>query len=532
MSVRAWQETLLGAYPNLGGLYDAPHPALVPTTGLVQADNIIFSDRLTWKKRGGLVQQNSASMAAEATVRMLVDYWRAGSSGAPSQKLVAVCGTHFYKDDLDNTWDDISGSVSCPRDSIVTSAVVGDSLVMAFSATVPMVWNQTGNVAALGGTPPNGNIVAQHLNRCWMNEKTDPHRIYYTGVNSDGSASPSRWSSANGGGSFAVEDDDGDPVGITAMFQLNDNLYVAKLTKLYRIEGRTTSSFSVVPVINGIGCVSHNMAVSIGNDAIFPSLRGFHSLALVAQTGQIAQETFVSNNIHRAYINDINHAKIKYGHGKFHPLINSIVWCIPQSGDTTNNTAYVFSLTTKQWTRFTNFRGNALMTKLDAANRVIELWTGGTGGQVYKYKQFTRNDYGSEPISMIAKSGHIHPDKRFAHLFAFKEMNLLTTPSGNHEVDFRFRTDTMKNSSGNLVTTSATYNQGAVAGYAPLGSGSFMLSDTLLGSDSFIPPLTIPMQGEGRAIQWTVKNDKLNQDLEIAGWYLEVEETGIRRNRY
>lgn len=533
MAVRGWAETKVGAYPNLGGLYDAAAPALVPPTGLTIADNVIFSDRLTWKKRGGLQQQNSASIGSSpATVRCLIDYWRAGSTGTPTRKGVAVAGASIWRDDNDNVWDDISGTVSVPADSVVTSCVVGDDLVMCFAGTVPMRYTQTGNVGTLTGTPPNGNICTQHLNRCWMNDKTDPHRIYFTGLNADGSGNALYWSIANGGGSMAVENDDGDPVGITAMWQHFDMLYVAKLTKIYRIEGTTTQNFRPVLVMNGIGCVNHNMVVPVGNDVFFPSLRGFHSLGLIAQVGNIAQEKFLSSNIHRAYLSDVNHAKVQYGWGKFLPLLNAIIWAVPQGTQNVNQIAYVYSLTTNQWTRFTNFKANSMVLKYNSSERQQELHVGGPNGQVYKYNQNKRNDYESQAIDMKVKSGHIYPDTRFAHTFGYRQFNLLLVPKGNHELTFTYRTDTEKNSSGNIISTSATFNQGAAAGYNVLGNGSFLLGQTLLGSDSLVQPLCIPVTAEGRAFQWTIENNMINQDLEIAGWNLELEETSVRRNRY
>lgn len=527
---RPWQETNLIQFPIAGGIDTTSAPAFVGMNRLTIAQNMIFGERKTWKKRGGLVQQNSSALASP-NIKKLIDYWKAGSSGAPSQRLVAVAGTKFYSSsDAGASYSDISGTVSHPNDDVVAHAVVGDSLVMTFAATVPMVWAQTGNVAALTGSPPNGSVCAEHLGRLWMNEKTDPHRIHFTGVTGTGDGDPTLWGTANGGGSFTIEPDDGDPVGITALWQHNDQLYVAKQNKIYKIEGRTSDTFRGVLVINGIGCIAHNQVVPIGNDVLFPSLLGYHSLGIVAQTGTLSREAYISDKIHKTFHTEINLGRMKHGHGVFIPELNSVIWSVPLTAQTTNTEALVHSLSTREWTRWNNFRGNALLGRYNSSTNKIELYAGDSLGNTFKQVNTTLTDYGSTAIDMRLKSGQIYPDLKFGHKWAFKKFVLLLYPKGTSQVTFTYRIDSQKNSSNAIISTSSTEDQGTTGTYTVMGS-SFIMGTNLMGEDVFVQPLVIDLKGTGQAFEWEIQNSANQQDLEIGGYYIEIEPSSPQRNR-
>lgn len=529
MSNRSFQETPVVAFPNLGGMDSTSAPSQVPLNSLTNLENAVFGERKTWKKRGGLEPKTTSALVASTTVKKLVDYWIAGGSGTPSQKIVATCGTKVFSSSDGISFTDVSGTRSIPADSIVSHAVVGDKLVLAFNATTPIVYTGTGNVASLGGTPPSGNVVAEHLNRCWMNDRTDPHRVYFTGVTGSGGGDPTLWSIANGGGSFYVDEDDGDPSGITAMWRHNDALYVSKLTKIYRIEGRNSNTFRPALVVDGIGAVSQNMVVPVGNDVFFASLLGFHSLGTVAQSGSLARETYISRDMHKTIHSKLNRARFKHGHGAFIESINSVIWAVPLTGASNNTVALVYSLTNNRWSIFTNFKCDALMKKYNPSSAKMELWTAGNVGHVYQYLDTTLRDYGTTPIQMRLKSGHIYPDSRMGHMWGFRNFNLLIYPKGEHSVSFSYRIDTQKASTGQLLLETTTDDQGALGNFVVLGS--FILGQHVLGEESFVQPLVLPLKGGGHAIEWEISNVAIDEDLEVAGWYLEIEPNATIRDR-
>lgn len=511
----------------MGGLDTAAAPSKTPITHLTQLDNAIYSTRHTWKKRGGLVEQNTTPMSGTNNVTYMVDYWKANSGNA-IRDMVAVSGTHLYKDDGDNTWDDVSGTVSFNSDPAITTAVVGDSLVIA-SGTIPYVYAQTGNMGALSGTPPTGNLVTEHLGRAWMNDSSDPHFLSYTGLEADGDGNPTYWSTANGGGGFYVEPNDGDPAGITALFTHQDYLYVAKKTKIYRIEGRTAQTFRPVRVVDGIGVISQNMVVSVGGDAFFPSLEGFHSLAVVS-SGNLDPKAYLSARIHNMYHNDLNKARFAHAHGVYLPSLRAVIWTVPLRGQSTNMIALVYFIETGEWARWTNFKGNALATKYNTTNEELELWTAGDMGDAYKYTPTTLRDYATSPIEMVLRSGQIYPSGNFIDQFGFKYHNLLLQPSGNHQADFTYKVLGVVDSNSSPVSVTKTINQGPSSALALLGI-SFTLGVSQLGSDSFVEPHSLELVGSGKAYQWSLTNNVLDQDLEVVGWYLEVDKEGKVRNR-
>lgn len=522
-SAHPYQETQPISFPRLGGLNTTLAPGLIGMSQLTVAENMILSERGSWKKRGGLVPINSTAMTGSAPVKHLIDYWQAGSSGAPSERIVAISGTKiFSSSDAGVNWSDISGSISVPSDSICTHAVVGDVLVMTFAATVPMRWAQTGNVTSLAGTPPNGNLVAQHLNRAWMNEKTDPHKLYFTGVNADGSASPSKWSLANGGGSFYVENDDGDPTGITALWQFGDQLFVGKQTKIYRVEGRTRDTFRPVLVSNGIGVASHNCVVPIGSDVLFPSIQGFHSLQSVMAGADYTPDRRISAPIHTTFHTEINRGRLKHAHGVFIPELNAVIWSMPLLNSTAFTEALYLHLGTRQWMRFVNFRGDALLARYNSAVNNTELFSAGQTGMVYKYTKDTLADYSSDSINARLKSGHIYPSGRFGNKHKFKKYVILVYPDGDHTFTLSYKTDSTLNSSGVPASTTVTEDQGASGAFVPMGS-SFIMGTNLMGADSMVQPIRIDLAAEGQAFEWELTQSGLNQDFEVGGYYLEIE---------
>ncbi len=521
MPVKPWEETRVAAFPNLGGVDTTSAPAMVPRSSLAALDNAIFGTRKTWKKRGGLVPQNTTPMAGTTAVQYMTDYWKAGTTGAPAQDLFAVSGTHFFKDDGDNTWDDVSGTVSIPNDSVVTTCVVGDTLVVASSGTIPYKYDQTGNVVALSGTPPNGDLTAAHLSRCWMNEKTNPHKLNYTGVTAAGGGDPELWSVANGGGGFLVEPDDNDPVGITALWKQGDYLFASKQNAIYRIEGRTPDSFRPIRVVTGLGFIAQNQIVNVGGDSFGPSLEGYHSLGVLL-SGNLDPSAYLSAPIHKTFHEDLNLSRLTRGHGVFIPELRSVVWAVAEINQSNNKMALVYNLSTRAWSMFKSFKCDAMMAKYNAANRRVELWTGGDAGIAYKHDLNTLTDYGSDPIRMYLKSGHIYPSGSFEDQFDYKYFNLLLNPKGSHSVTFSYRTDQDANASGALVKTSTTASQGASGAYVNMGA-NFNMGTDLMGEESFVQPLSLEMRGEGRAVEWELVNNAVGEDLEISGWYMELD---------
>lgn len=521
-----WGQTPVIAGGALGGLNTTTVPSQVPPNQLVVADNVTFGTRQTWKKRGGLVAQNSVVATGMDDIVKLIDYWE--STG--SHDRIAVSGTGVYKDDIDGTWDNASGTITVNEDPIVTHCIVGDELILAFDATIPYAYDTTtGNVTSC--TPavcPNGDLVAEHLGRLWINDKSNPHKINYTGVTSAGDGDPRAWALADGGGGFLIEPDDGDPEGITAIWKSPwDTLMVSKQKSIYEIQGRTLNTFTPVRVVEGIGCVSQNMVVTIGNDCFFPSLDGFHSLSLL-RSGNMDPNAFLSRDIHETYHTKLNQSRIKYGHGAYIPDLRSIVWAVPGRGQSNNKIALVYNLTTRAWTKWTNFKCDSLMSYYNGTDNKVELWTGGDIGYVYKYDKAVLVDYNSSAIKMELKSGQIYPSQRFSDMWGWKWFNLLLSPKVNSSIDLSYRIDREKDSAGVLIRTTETIDQGADNAVDFLGD-TFVLGTSVLGSDVFEEPMSIELSGEGRAIEWRIQNNTPGEDLEVVGYTIEIDDLSKQR---
>ncbi len=175
----------------------------------LKAENLLWEISKMAHKCGGATKINSSAVDSGADVVGMYDYWRAGTSGSFAQKFVIVTGTgKVFKDDMDGTYDYITGAASISTNVVPVFCQARDLLTIFTSANdTPLKWNQTGNVASLGGTPPAGRGMVFHVNRGWIwGVNANPSRLYYYSA-----TDVEDWSGGDTG-SIDIDPEDGDRI--------------------------------------------------------------------------------------------------------------------------------------------------------------------------------------------------------------------------------------------------------------------------------------------------------------------------------
>ncbi len=277
------------------------YPVVLPFTGgyqtdlspqsrdfgyLLQAENVIYEVDGTVRKLGGTTAINNGVEGTEAIVGMF-DYWRAGVAGAFAQKFVSVTSEgRVVKEDMDGIMDDITGTATISDDVVPVFCQARDLLTIWTSANnTPLKWNQTGNVTPLLGSPPVGRGAVFHVNRLWVwGTVANPSRITYSS-----STDIEDWTVSDSG-SMDLDPEDGDII-IGAVSYKNSLIVFKGPNKgsIHIISGTGVSTFARNVLVRGIPLQSPNAVVPVGDDLLFMSDRGIHSLGATQQYGNFVQ---------------------------------------------------------------------------------------------------------------------------------------------------------------------------------------------------------------------------------------------------
>jgi len=503
--------------PWLGGRNTTLDPSIVPNNQLVIADNTLFSTDLARRKRAGFQYLDSSAISANVTIVGGIDYW-ANISSSKSQRIVVItdqpkifsytsAGTRTELTKKTGATDLISGF------TYVNMEIMNEDLIMAFSnTTTPKKWNnQTGTEwEDLGGTPPNFSFCRSHKNRLFAaGVPSNPDRLYYTATDNH-----EDWIGVDAG-AIDIFIGDGDPEGITAIFpSIKGALFVAKRNRLYRVDTSNDdpADWAVQEVSRGIGCIGHNTVSAVGqDDVLFMSDRGVHSLAATDQFGDFSS-SFISKDIQKDF-NSWNNGRYKTIWSAFIPNINSVAFAITPDGSTTNSQIHLFNIDDKQWYRFTDVISEALWkVKL---NNVDTIMVGNTNGRISYLSTTEFNDQGTA-IPFIVKTGTIYPDASPITVKGFKKVSLFYRPKGNYNLTARFKID-------NYPLQTLEFDLSGE--FDALGT-EFILGTSILGLDSAVPSVTLPVDGYGHGFSLELVQNDLDEEAEIYGFAVEYEPAG------
>lgn len=330
-------------------------------------DNVIVLDK-GFKKRNGDSAWNSSAMVSGSTAIQGVGYIQFNSG---TQFLNVVVGTKFFTDSsLSGTMADATGAITITAgQNNIWVPVIYNNLQIWFGGApdAPFKYSGSGNIAALGGSPPSAANAFTANNRIFaMNTTANPSRIFWPVL-----GDPEDWAgTGSGNADVAKSDGEGLQCGIvvgpdTAILFKNSSSHLMVLTR---------QPFPIYQLQKGIGVAGKN-AWAYANGTIYiitPGLR-------MKSTNDGVNFKDYPNTIDNIW-DSINTNRIQYIQGTYYPALNWIMWVVSTGTSTTNNYLIVWDITHQCFLRCTKgFKANVLAT---IQNR--RLFAGHYDGKLYE----------------------------------------------------------------------------------------------------------------------------------------------------
>ena len=351
---------------------------------LVRAENLTYEVNGSARKIGGETKINSTAITSSPDVVGMFDFWYSGGSSVATQKYVVVTGDgKVYKDDMDGTFDDITGAATISANTIPVFCQFNDLLTIWFSTgDAPLKWAQSGNVASLGGTPPVGRVATVYANRLWVaGVNSSPSRLYYSAY-----GDPETWTGEDAG-ALDIDTEDGDR--ITGLAAFKGALLVFKgpyKGTIYVVTGSAptgTDSFGKHPLNRGIALQTHNSIVPVGDDLWFMSDQGIHSIQATDRFGDFAN-TYLSRFLRGHFRDKINRTRLNRVWGVNDTDRGQALWVYTASGSSENDRTLGLSynrleedgLKALTWTR----GGISAAMRINPGNSFREVVFGSTDG--------------------------------------------------------------------------------------------------------------------------------------------------------
>lgn len=318
-----------------GGFATDLAPQVRELNFLVRAENLIYETSGAVRKVGGATAINGTAITGGPDVTGLFDFWLSGTGGISTQRLVAMSGDSNLWSSSGGNFTSITGAAVLTANTIPVFAQARDLLTIWTSNNdTPLRWNQTGNVASLGGTPPVGRGMVFHVNRGWAwGTNANPSRLFFSS-----STDIQDWTGADTG-SIDIDPEDGDRIVGAASHK--GRLIVFKgpnKGSIHQIAGTAptgSDAFSRTLLVRGIALQTHNAIIEVGDDFWFMSERGCHSLAATEAFGNFA-EADLTRFLKGYFRNSINRSRLDRVWGVNYAHKSASLWTMTATGNSEN----------------------------------------------------------------------------------------------------------------------------------------------------------------------------------------------------
>ena len=495
--------TTFNSFNNSGGLNDAFSAIAIEDNEAQDLQNIVLTTYGSFATRDGYEKLNSTTLGASVACTGLKYY--APTSG--SKYLVGIFDNDkIYKMDYqvgggpDGTWDDITGSVSflIGQNNLASFAVGEDTLLIedGLNTTAPFKWTGSGNVADLGGSPPNATLVAYHKNIAFAaGNNTNPSTLYFTDV-----GDIENWTTGLSG-NLSIETNDGSI--IRAIIPGYDALYILKDYSLWRLSGNDKDSFLLQRMITGIGCRSPSAVKRIGNDFFFVDGQG----NVYIYDGAIRLKN-ISTKV-QGTINSASFSRWQYVVTE--QFNNDYYISFSNTSMSTHNRILLFDSYNLAWTKFTGINANAMVVADDGSGQDMLVF-GDYSGFVYKYPSGT-NDAGTAIDAYYTTKQYnfptLKPNKDF------KVLNVYANQKGNYNLNVELRKDW--GTTGNSETINLLGSGASVYGTAIYGTATYGGQNLIIGR--LEPNL------EGNFFAMKFSNSSLDEPFEVKGFQMFINES-------
>src|SRR3990167_5702784 len=234
--------------------------------------NIDFDKFGSFGKRNGYSALNTSAFNSSARWTGLK--WFELASG--TRYLVGTCGDKLAKmDDLDGTWDDITGALTITAGNLVNTTIFRDNILATNNTDIPFLWTGTGNGSAM--TVPTGLTTAKCI-------EVFSSYTFLANVTVSGTSYKSRlyWSALDSISSWDATDfndvarDDGQT--IVSIKTLADRLVIFKERSIYLafFTGDADIPFTFQKSNSNVGCIAQFSVQEVDNGLAFLSTDGLY----------------------------------------------------------------------------------------------------------------------------------------------------------------------------------------------------------------------------------------------------------------
>lgn len=225
-----------------GGLYFNKKRTAIPDNAAEDCDRVMWlNKRLT--RTPGFVRAHSSALNSGATGLGGINFRN------DSNNLVCAFGAKIYEDCSTATPVDITGAYSLSATERVQFLEFKEGsnqyLIGVQKGSAPFKWTGSGNIAALGGSPPNCKWIAGYNRFVWIaNSANAENRVLWSDL-----TNPESWDTTNRFVSF--------PQNITGLAAFGGDLYVFMPDRIGKISGFGSDTFTfLTDYITTIGCIS------------------------------------------------------------------------------------------------------------------------------------------------------------------------------------------------------------------------------------------------------------------------------------
>lgn len=503
-------------------VYNAPSDGVMKMPFLTDAENIVYELDGGIHTMPGTAKFNATTLGASSTVKGLYDYWRQGTIGSPTQKIVAHVDTRIVAASIaDGVFSTLGTGFA--SGAVPSYATFDDLLILAndASADVPKSWDQS-TFQSLAGSPPNFSFSCSHKNRQWAaGVIASPSRLYYS-VN----LNPEDWVGATSG-SIDIDPSDGDAIVGLASFK--NDLFVFKgpyKGSIHRITGSSPADFARTTFIRGLTAAYQNSIFTLPNDLGFMSPRGtVHSLVAVQNFGDYEQST-LSFPINRALRSTVLQSSYKSWWAVEDNHNGMVYLAFTPAGESRNTQLLMFDYRFLglgepfvRWARWKKFGADALAYVVDLGNRTRPFF-GLNDGFIYKGDQVDRSHASSSITPRVTT-----PFLTYGSDHVTKNLSVLGAEVNPRNAN-QFTMSWLRN--GANLQSDDGFTQGGSDVLGPWPSNVFRLNASKLGGKGFKTRYREQTEGgDFRSIQYGLTDTTDHSDFEAHGIIAAIETTGI-----
>jgi len=415
-----------------------------------------------------------------------------------TEKLIGVSGDKIHKmDDLDGTWDDITGTLTITAGNHCDFENFLDTLLVTNNEDLPFKWTGTGNASLM--TVPTGltkaKFVKQFQNYTILGNVTVSATVHKSRWYWSTIKTIDTWSAT----SF-IETEKNDGQSITGIKVLGDSLIVFKERKIwkYKFTGDRDIPFVGVRTPSKVGCVAPWSVQEVNNGLVFLSYDGLYF--------------FDGNNSYKLsdrinnYIRNLNRAQFPNAVSTVYADKNRYKIAVTSSGQSNNDEVIVWDYFNNAFSIYDGMNCSAMTTVwVDNVDERpyfgdYEGWTYRMDTGVDDYPLGVQTKINSYYYTNWRSFEDIVDQKGIPHLYLYHQYSNSVMILG-YSYDFE-ETD-QYSQTFSLATSSSTYGSSAYGTGTYGGSGGGVVRRDLTGM--------------GRVIRYKFQTNALGENFQIDG---------------